>query len=84
LQLQADLLGRRIERAAVAETTALGAALLAGRAIGLWGSDSQLAGLLGTGRVFEPRADDAWRSAMRREWASAISRARTGPTAPYR
>jgi glycerol kinase len=84
LQLQADLLGRRIERAAVAETTALGAALLAGRAIGLWGSDSQLAGLLGTGRVFEPRADGAWRSAMRRDWASAISRARTGPTAPYR
>lgn len=85
LQLQADLLGRPVQRAPLAEaTTALGAALLAGRSIGLWTSDAQLAGLVGAGPVFEPHADAGWRSEMRQAWASAISRARTTPVQPHR
>jgi glycerol kinase len=77
LQLQADLLGRPVERAAMAETTALGAALLAGRAAGVWSSDDELAALLPAGRVFEPRADESWRGAMRARWRDAVERTRS-------
>jgi glycerol kinase len=77
LQTQADLLGRPVERAAFPETTALGAALLAGRAVGLWGSDEELAALAGPGRVFEPQRDSAWRDSMRQRWADAVARARS-------
>ena len=48
LQLQADLLGIPVERPRVQETTALGAAALAGLAVGFWSRDD-LAGLAGTG-----------------------------------
>ncbi|MGZ6312547.1 MAG: glycerol kinase GlpK [Candidatus Limnocylindrales bacterium] len=78
LQLQADLLGRPVERAAVGETTALGAALLAGRAVGFWPDDEALRGLIGsTRRVFEPRASADWRAAMRARWAASVARTRS-------
>ena len=76
LQVQADLLGRPVERAAVAETTALGAALLAGRSVGVWSSDEQVAGLVGRGRIFEPQRGEAWRLGMRQQWAEAVARTR--------
>ncbi len=76
LQVQADLLGRPVERAAVAETTALGAALLAGRSVGVWSSDEEVAGLVGRGRIFEPQRGEAWRLGMRQQWAEAVARTR--------
>jgi glycerol kinase len=77
LQLQADLLDRPVERAAVPETTALGAALLAGRAAGVWSSDAELAALVGTGKRFEPKATESWRTAERARWADAVARTRS-------
>jgi glycerol kinase len=77
LQLQADLLGRPVERAALPETTALGAALLAGRAAGVWSSDEELAAIVGVGARFEPRAPESWRAAERARWAEAVARTRS-------
>jgi glycerol kinase len=79
LQIQADLLGRPVERAAFPETTALGAALLAGRAVGLWGSDEEVTALAVPGRIFEPQRDAAWRREMRERWADALTRTRSHP-----
>jgi glycerol kinase len=77
LQLQADLLDRPVERAAVPETTALGAALLAGRAAGVWSTDGELSALMGTGQRFEPRATESWRQTERARWAEAVARTRS-------
>jgi glycerol kinase len=74
LQLQADLIGRPVARAAMPETTALGAALLAGRAAGFWESDEELRALAAPARVFEPQQGDAWRAEMRGRWADAVAR----------
>jgi glycerol kinase len=77
LQLQADLLGRPVERAPMPETTALGAALLAGRAAGVWSSDDELASVVGVGARFEPRATESWRASERARWAEAVARTRS-------
>jgi glycerol kinase len=77
LQLQADLLGRPVERAAIGETTALGAALVAGLATGLWRDQSEIAGLARPSQVFEPRANESWRTSMRARWAEAVGRVRS-------
>ncbi|MET1231439.1 MAG: glycerol kinase GlpK [Candidatus Limnocylindrales bacterium] len=79
LQVQADLLGRPVERAAVAETTALGAALLAGRAVGVWAHDAELADLIGVGARFEPVMPASRRDAERARWAEAVARTRSRP-----
>ena len=54
MQFQADLLGCPVEVAAEQETTALGAAALAGRAVGLWPDDDAIRRALGRGAVYEP------------------------------
>ena len=69
MQFQADVLGCRVEVAAERETTAIGAAVLAGLATGLWDEDT-VRGLLRVGTTYEPsgvetRRDD-WRLAVRR------------------
>ncbi len=79
LQVQADLLGRPVERASVAETTALGAALLAGRAVGVWTDDAELADLVGVGARFEPAMPASRRDAERARWADAVARTRSRP-----
>ncbi|MBV8775490.1 MAG: glycerol kinase GlpK [Deltaproteobacteria bacterium] len=74
MQFQADLLGRPVTRPRIAETTALGAALLAGLATGIWRSTAQAAALRQIERVFKPamkerertRLIDGWRAAVRR------------------
>src|SRR5438552_9748079 len=58
LQLQADLLGVPVARASVRETTALGAAYLAGLAAGLWGGTDELARHWSADRIFEPSEAD--------------------------
>ncbi len=77
MQLQADQLQRPVERPAVAETTALGAAFLAGLAVGEWSSPGELAATWRLDRRFSPAArDDAayprWLDAVRRGqgWAA--------------
>ncbi len=75
MQLQADLLGCPVEVAAERETTALGAAALAGRAVGLWSGDTAIRQMLRAGAVYEPAADRGWVAARRAEWRSALDRA---------
>ena len=74
LQLQADLLGIPVERPRVQETTALGAAALAGLAVGFWSRDD-LAGLAGTERVFQPTMAEAERERLYHQWRRAAERA---------
>jgi glycerol kinase len=71
MQLQADQLQLPVERAQVGETTALGAAFLAGLATGVWSSRDELAATWRLGRRFEPGTRDEeaharWRRAVER------------------
>jgi glycerol kinase len=75
MQLQADLLGLPIERSAIAETTALGAAFLAGLAVGVWDDLSELKSLRRIDRRFKPTMAANARSEMRRGWKRAVQRA---------
>ena len=64
MQFQADLLDRPIEVSAVDETTALGAAFLAGRAAGVWRSDRELANLWNCARRYEPDMSESERGRL--------------------
>jgi glycerol kinase len=83
MQIQADQLQQPVERPVVAETTAMGAAFLAGLATGVWSSTDELAATWALDRRFEPgpRDDSAhrrWREAVRRSmsWAGQDDPAR--------
>ena len=76
LQLQADLLGRPVVRPAVTETTALGAAYLAGLATGVWRNDAEVASLWRAERRFEPAMADADVNAIKARWQKAVARSR--------
>jgi glycerol kinase len=73
LQFQADLLGLPVERPAMVETTALGAALFAGLAAGLFPDTGAIRKSRRVDRVFAPQTD---RSAGVRDWRRAVERAR--------
>ncbi|MDD6882837.1 MAG: glycerol kinase GlpK [Eubacteriales bacterium] len=75
MQFQADILDMRVYRPKVTETTAMGAAMLAGRAVGLW-NDAQLRTLMQPDREFVPSMDDAQRMKLRRQWQRAIERSK--------
>ena len=74
LQLQADFAGIPVIRRRIRETTALGAAALAGLAVGYW-SESEVIGLAGLDRVFEPRMAPEERARRRGRWEQAVERA---------
>ena len=74
-QFLADILQARIERPAELETTALGAAFLAGLATGVWPDLGSLAARSGTAAVFEPRMHQARRAALLAGWHQALARA---------
>jgi glycerol kinase len=76
MQLQADLLGRPVVRPMVTETTALGAAYLAGLAVGVWRDEAELASLWRAERRFEPAMAAAEAEAIRQRWQEAVSRSR--------
>ena len=76
LQLQADIAGARVVRPAVTETTALGAAYLAGLQAGYWSSQQEVADKWAEDRVFEPAIDDAARAQGYRGWKRAVERSR--------
>lgn len=75
-QLQADLLGIRVERPCVVETTALGAAYLAGLAVGVWDSLDQIAAQWTLDRTFDPLLDASERDAAYAGWQRAVDRAK--------
>ena len=76
LQFQADILGVPVVRSKVRETTALGAAYLAGLAIGYWRSDADIASNWQADRRFEPAMSRKHVAALRAGWEKAISRAK--------
>jgi glycerol kinase len=76
MQFQADLLGVPVVRPTVLETTALGAAYLAGLTVDLWSSREKLASHWQPERRFEPRMDKSEREARLSRWREAVERAR--------
>ena len=74
MQFQADVLNRRVCRSAVQETTALGAAYLAGLYAGVWGSLAEIRDSWHADRVFAPVKDDASRTRILDAWHAAVQR----------
>ena len=75
MQCQADVLGVPVERPVITETTALGAACLAGLAVGFWAGEDELCSLWKLDRRFEPRMDEERRAALLHQWHRAVKRA---------
>ncbi len=76
LQFQADILDRPIVRPVDIETTALGAAYLAGLAVGFWTSVAEVEGFWRAERRFEPAMQSGVRERLFGEWQGAVRRAR--------
>jgi len=77
MQFQADVLGVPVERPALVETTAMGAAFLAGLATGFWHSPAQLARARRIAKRFRPRMSAGERAAVYRGWQDAVARVRS-------
>ena len=75
MQLQADILGVPVVRPTITETTALGAAYLAGLAVGFWSGEAELARHWTVERRFEPGMADARRQSLLHDWRRALERA---------
>ncbi len=76
LQIQADLLGVPVARPQVLETTALGAAALAGYAVGFWDELAEIAQLNRIERVFEPSIARSEATERLQGWSRAVERAK--------
>jgi len=76
MQFQADVLGVPVVRPQVTETTALGAAYLAGLATGFWAGPEELRAKRQGDKRFEPRMDPADRAERRGRWQKAVERAK--------
>lgn len=77
MQFQSDLLGAEVLRPACIETTALGAAYLAGLAVGYWKDTADIRQNRQTGRVFLPEMRDATRAKLLKGWNRALTAALT-------
>jgi glycerol kinase len=75
-QFQADILGLPVERPATAESTALGAAYLAGLATGFWKDEEELAHQFRVARRFEPAISSSRRDQLYAGWQRAVERAK--------
>ena len=78
MQFQADVLGTSVIRPTVTETTALGAAYLAGLAVGYWESIDHIKQQWGVEKEFQPSADVETVTALKEGWNDAIRRTLTG------
>jgi len=76
MQFQADVLGTPVWRPEMTETTALGAAALAGLAVGFWSDEAELGRARGEGRTFEPALGSDERDRLHATWKRAVERAR--------
>ncbi len=74
MQFQADILGVPVQRPKVAETTALGAAYLAGLATGFWSSIQEVAEQWAIDRTFEPKMSVDERNKLYTDWKRAVER----------
>jgi glycerol kinase len=75
MQFQADVLGVPVVRPKVTETTALGAAYLAGLAVGYWESEQEIVQLWQMDKCFEPTISTDRRDTLRESWRRAVSQA---------
>jgi glycerol kinase len=75
-QFQADMLGVKLSRPRSVETTAMGAAYLAGLAVGFWKDRDEVASLWEAGRSFTPSMDREKREDLYRGWLRAVSRSK--------
>ena len=74
MQFQADILNKPVRRPVIRETTALGAALLAGLATGVWSSQEEVKSRMKTDSLYEPAMDEAKRQKLLRGWHKAVGR----------
>lgn len=74
MRFQADILNKRVIRPVVQETTALGAAYLAGLAVDYWGGLKEIKELWKTERIFEPNMDEETRKRLYAGWKEAVRR----------
>lgn len=74
MQFQADMLGRPLRRPAIRETTALGAAYLAGLATGVWDGRDHIRSGWRCDQVFQPKMDPAVRARLAEGWSRAVER----------
>jgi glycerol kinase len=77
MQFQADLLDVPVVRPAVQETTALGAAYLAGLAVGYWRNKAEISSQWKVDRTFEPSMKASAREKFRTSWTKALERAKS-------
>jgi glycerol kinase len=76
MQIQADSIGVKVERPENVETTALGAAMLAGLGAGLWKNADELADIRRVERVFRPSTTKKDRTLKLKQWQKAVKRAK--------
>lgn len=76
MQFQADIIGVPVQRPAITETTALGAAYLAGLAVGYWASRDEVAEKWTIERTFEPKMSSDQREALYHGWTRAVERSK--------
>jgi glycerol kinase len=76
LQFQSDILGIPVVRPSNTETTAAGAAFLAGLAVGFWSGIDEIAGLWRRERTFEPQMKEEERAILIKGWSRALERAK--------
>ena len=81
MQFQADVLGVELRRPKIAETTAAGAAYLAGLGAGVWSSSDELRGFVEVDRTFEPKMSEDRRQALIAGWRDAVARTLLKPAA---
>ncbi|WP_206917813.1 glycerol kinase GlpK [Alicyclobacillus suci] len=77
MQFQSDILGVPVERPAVLETTALGAAYLAGLAVGFWKDKDEIERNAAVSQTFEAKMDDSTRAALYNGWVKAVNATRS-------
>ncbi|MGM0123201.1 glycerol kinase [Enterococcus sp. AZ194] len=73
MQFQADILNTKVQRAANLETTALGAAYLAGLAVGFWKDVDELKAMQKEGEIFEPKMKEEERADLYEGWKEAVA-----------
>jgi glycerol kinase len=76
MQFQSDIIGRPVERPEVPETTALGAAYLAGLAMGFWKDQQDISQNWALDKRFEPSMSEEERNKLYRNWKRAVERSR--------
>jgi len=80
MQFQADILRKKIVASSILETTALGAAYMAGLTIDFWSGQDELKKMRKIERVYEPRMEDAEREQLYKHWKAAVKRSMSWAT----